>query len=231
MLRDKDIWYAKPATFNDPFDMRMKPRKTEPAEYRTFLQWFGEKRGLRGAKLLEYVNSCFVGGRIKPEQLKRMEEAEASADEMISNVGVLSLSTRNDSILMWSHYAGEHKGFCLEFSDMADNEHGQRAIQVKYSKDFPVFSSIEVINGTFGRELFLTKYDDWSYENEWRIINNTGNISLPFPGRLSSVIFGLNMAEDDKTRIKEILRDDKDVTYKQAVRTESQFSLNVIDVA
>ncbi|MBV9575704.1 MAG: DUF2971 domain-containing protein [Gammaproteobacteria bacterium] len=37
-------------------------------------------------------------------------------NEYVHNqLGILSLSSCNDSILMWSHYADFHKGFCIGF--------------------------------------------------------------------------------------------------------------------
>ena len=32
-------------------------------------------------------------------------------------LGVLCLSACDNSILMWSHYADEHKGFCIGFNN------------------------------------------------------------------------------------------------------------------
>ena len=33
----------------------------------------------------------------------------------INNFGAFSMSQLKDNILMWSHYANQHKGFCIEF--------------------------------------------------------------------------------------------------------------------
>jgi hypothetical protein len=35
---------------------------------------------------------------------------------------ILCLSEVNDNILMWSHYANSHKGFCVEYTDYSDEE-------------------------------------------------------------------------------------------------------------
>lgn len=39
-----------------------------------------------------------------------------------SKENVLCLSETNDNVLMWSHYAGGHTGFCIEFTDCKDEE-------------------------------------------------------------------------------------------------------------
>nr|WP_279162618.1 DUF2971 domain-containing protein [Plesiomonas shigelloides] len=49
---------------------------------------------------------------------------------------ILCLSSYNDSLLMWSHYANSHKGFCVEFTDYSDNE----LLELKQRKIFPIDS-------------------------------------------------------------------------------------------
>lgn len=120
------------------------------------------------------------------------------------------LSTRNDSTLMWSHYAASNTGICVEYdfnysavnplqknmvfpvayskspiklNDLLDDEKGQ---VFKYSLDAAVLCAA------------LNKADVWKYENEWRLIlvlatlNNIESerrIPLIAPA-LSSIIFG-----------------------------------------
>ncbi len=45
----------------------------------------------------------------------------------IEKLGILSLASSNNNLLMWSHYASEHKGMCLGFernsnTALADDE-------------------------------------------------------------------------------------------------------------
>lgn len=232
MLAKEKIWFAKPDTFNDPYDMEIKPKETSPEDYRTFLRWWGEtKLSLKGASLEASIEQAFEPtGEIKPDRRKKMNEAEANANQTLANVGVLSLSMRNDSVLMWSHYAQEHKGFCIEFSNFSTNDLGKRAIEVQYAKQYPLFSSVDVITRAIGRELFVTKSEDWSYEKEWRIIVNDGNVELPFPGEMKSIIFGLKMDTKDKDRIKDILQHKHGITFKQATKVKGEFNLKIVDV-
>lgn len=39
-------------------------------------------------------------------------------DKGLSDFGVLCLSEIKDSILMWSHYSNDHRGFCIEFENL-----------------------------------------------------------------------------------------------------------------
>lgn len=82
---------------------------------------------------------------------------------------VSCLSERNDSILMWSHYANFHRGFVIEY-DAID------LCNMYFNELLPVIYSKERVKLNFNiEELFhslLVKYDEWSYEQEWRIIKS-----------------------------------------------------------
>ena len=111
------------------------------------------------------------------------------------------------SILMWSHYAKQHTGICLEF-DTDQNLFG-RAQKVTYGQCLPVitadlFADQEVLTET----ILLTKSDKWSYEDEYRLLPRDGKLdptfsvtcyddflSLP-PHALSAVIVGPNCADE-----------------------------------
>lgn len=105
------------------------------------------------------------------------------------------LSECNNSTLMWSHYAKQHEGICLEYDfkrlrddpyeivnhlmpvDYVEKRRFYRDINrlIECSKDLQ-----DAIDGHYvydGEEpfddiipLFLTKSKEWEYEREWRII-------------------------------------------------------------
>ena len=232
ILRNEKVWFAKPDTFNDPFDTCIRPQETQPAEYRKFLLWWGVSvHGLAGEKLANYVAQAFdENGHIRKERRLEMEKAEANAHQTLSEVGVLSLSEKNDNILMWSHYAQNHTGFCIEFSNLADNDLGNKAIKMCYSPGFPIFSSVDVITRTVSsKELFLTKSDDWVYEKEWRIISMEGNVEKPLPGQITSIVFGVKMEENNKNLVKDIFKGRPEVSFKQAVKVDGKFCLDIIE--
>lgn len=92
------------------------------------------------------------------------------------------LSSKNDSTLMWSHYAEANSGICIEynFNSLPRDHLLKHAIfPVAYSKN-PV-NLTDLLNNE-KREVFqypldaavlcaaLNKSDVWCYENEWRIV-------------------------------------------------------------
>jgi len=96
---------------------------------------------------------------------------------MNSRIGILSLSSRWDSALMWSHYARSYAGFCIGFNREHPyfrgdpnhiNDRGQ-ITQVMYSAHR---TKIKVTRFTDEEsyEVLLTKSLDWEYEKEERMV-------------------------------------------------------------
>lgn len=62
-------------------------------------------------------------------------------DKMLQKFGVISFSEVNDNILMWSHYADQHHGFCLELKRSKNNSLGShRTLEEIYSEKTPLLS-------------------------------------------------------------------------------------------
>lgn len=128
----------------------------------------------------DYLEKCYRGG-IQDEIVNTFKK------------GVLCLSRKFDSPLMWSHYANQHKGLCIEY-DMRSvkDEHVQEVI---YGGSRKILTS-EINewldnpeNDTRIKQVcLLTKSGEWRYESEWRIFGPIGlGNSLP---PIKSVIFG-----------------------------------------
>ena len=92
---------------------------------------------------------------------------------MRQNISISCLSERNDSILMWGHYANMHKGICVAYSVLEMTDREKTFVSVNYSDRLPVL--IEYSEHGITR-LFLeslrTKASDWEYEKEWRCIQD-----------------------------------------------------------
>lgn len=75
---------------------------------------------------------------------------------------------------MWSHYADNHRGVCIEFDSESDVF--MFASPVRYTEELPVIvrpddSSEEMLN-----KAFFTKAKCWEYEQEWRVFKR--NLSV-----------------------------------------------------
>ncbi len=102
------------------------------------------------------------------------EQAEQFAtDGNFNEVGVISFTENYNNLLMWSHYAHEHKGIVVEFDyEKLDYFFNYKLSmrdtieRVLYNRErfSPLQTEVCV------KDLLLTKSDDWIYEKEHRIL-------------------------------------------------------------
>lgn len=113
-----------------------------------------------------------------------MQSVNNSLREIKKDFRVACFSAVNDSILMWSHYAHNHMGFCIEY-DFEKSPLSQYLHPVQYS------GPRKHIPGTFANfdgesankaiyEATLYKSKEWKYEKEWRCVFHREEIN-PFP--------------------------------------------------
>lgn len=99
---------------------------------------------------------------------------------------VACFSAKSDSILMWSHYAEQHRGVVLGFRPKAFPAHPFGPLKkVRYLKHLPEICSahdhaasvVYGIDPNYSRDeaekVVLGKYEDWEYEQEWRFVLRT----------------------------------------------------------
>jgi len=147
------------------------------------------------------------------------------------NWGVFCLCESPKNILMWSHYADCHRGFCIQFLRSPENSLGKIEMTrpVSYSCNYPTPDPYSE-NGMerIYDELFFTKAKGWEYEKEWRMLNEEGDIELPLPDDISAIIFGLNMPETQRKTIKSIPSDEQEIKYLQAIKVKNKYELEII---
>jgi hypothetical protein len=216
------VYFQSPREFNDPFDTKCKyVFEGSEQEKKSFLLNLQSENPERiSAEITDYVLSHPNGEK---EFLGRMDYL----DPIRRNVGIYCLTAKNNSILMWSHYADSHKGFCIKFS--TTNNFFVKAFKIYYTDQLPVNNilSPNTVNQT--EKEFLSKADDWAYEEEYRIIESRGAGTYPFPDNaLTGVIFGCRMESQYKNQIIQwcCLRNHRPHLFI-AIPKESNYGLNI----
>lgn len=104
-------------------------------------------------------------------------------------MGVCSLSELDNSNELWNEYADNKRGYCIEY-DFSDISNETYLLPVFYQKERNTNIVIQVVASFIGQiirgfsnneiqadvsqflRLFTTKYDNWSYQCEWRLIGD-----------------------------------------------------------
>jgi hypothetical protein len=98
-------------------------------------------------------------------------------DRINKDLGILSLSRRWNSALMWSHYTKIYSGFCVGFDvdhgffkEISDGGSLRRTslLPVNYTNVRPTIPKKQ--SEVVGLDIFLTKSVDWEYEEEDRLL-------------------------------------------------------------
>lgn len=252
ILVDNKIRFTQPIYFNDPFEVKLAMKgfdtdenliKNFDTNFMRIIQEEYEKLDLEIKDKISFETFLFFANSKKEETKKSY--LDVSKNEIsfliikkkfneITNklIGILSLTTKFDNLLMWSHYANEHKGFVVEFNSENDffmlkeeDNYIYKGIQkVNYSKIRPYKFLIK----NEWDELFLIKSEEWSYENEYRIIQRLadadeikGNIHLfKFPKNLiKSIYCGCNMENSKIEEIYKIIENDLELHHIKVYTT------------
>ncbi len=165
-LKAQSVYFASPKSFNDPYDCALTATlddlKSDDIEM--VKQAFREDAG-SPKQLIEQLD-LHPTDVLREQLIKGVQASiEKERTRFLATNGVTCFSENNDNLLMWSHYGGQYKGYCLEFR--TDFEPFNKLIQVQYSNTMPKINIVEVMKNknydTF-RQLIATKSDCWSYE-------------------------------------------------------------------
>lgn len=152
--------------------------------------------------------------------------------------GILSLTYRWDSILMWAHYANYHQGFCVGFDkDKLDNSKlFGKGGPVDYKDEFPRIDPFDEDLVKLGFTETHTKAKNWDYEKEYRLFQRDKNGFTPEKRKISipddyfkEIIIGLRFPQADISKIKRIA-DSKQIKAYRVVKIDSRFELDRIEI-
>lgn len=119
------------------------------------------------------------------------------SENFFSFNGAISFAESKSNLLMWSHYADEHKGVVLGFDKK--NSFFKDLKRVKYDSIIPdeLISDIDINDNNFLLQLFYLKSDEWIYEKEHRIVRDLIDSEYRIDNETKRVVRNLNEASTD----------------------------------
>lgn len=231
MLSEAEIYFAKPSTFNDPFDCNPSVRcDVAPGDVERLWKHIALRTrpkvkavadlGYHRYMATEYGGSFDDGGEGTRRYVASLcGEIERYVKESFGKRGVLALAAKWDCPLMWSHYADEHKGICIGYSTQGHhcdvlgpvNYDSTRYLQISDLIDWLISGSVSAEQKIFDQH-FFAKAPQWKYEKEWRAVTETSGAG-PSPFRLTSVHFGLRCDSAVITAVVKLLAGQSNVAF------------------
>lgn len=212
-LKNRTLWFSLPSQFNDPFDCATTVTAVAPSEadFDRAAEYFESKHGVSKKTLGAYG----ADGRLSEEYRRSLVSgAQAALDSereaFYHKRGVACLTTKHDDMLMWSHYADGHRGFCLEFD--GTSLPFSKALATRYRNATPSLNLVNVLGNQDAdamlEAMVLTKAECWSYEQEWRILHAEQSTPYTYPWEnLTAIHLGAAMPYVHLEIIALILRD------------------------
>jgi hypothetical protein len=209
LLSQAEIYYANPAHFNDPMDCRpeieidIDLKTLEKLCYRLLVLNRGKDAAIACMRNHRYMSTEYGNYKTDPaatgcytEDLRR-EIRDFIYAEMREH-GVLSLAKRWNCPLMWSHYADEHRGLCIEYDTKENhcdglfpvNYDASGSIKVSDILRWKIEKSAEA-EGLVREAFFYAKARDWRYEREWRDVRKGVGARDATLKSISAVYFGM----------------------------------------
>ena len=139
------------------------------------------------------------------------------AYEARQKMGICSLCEDADNEYMWENYAGNNSGYCVEY-DFSDFKTPNILFPVIYQDERETNIVMSIVANFIGQmvfvmsshqikpdtsqylRLFITKYKQWEYQNEWRILGDA-NTRTPAP-KIKRIILGVDASVENKEAIR-----------------------------
>ncbi|MEE7625242.1 DUF2971 domain-containing protein [Methylobacter sp. Wu8] len=212
-LDDELLRYTQPAALNDPFEC------LPVITHRQAIDVFKSDLGSHEENLLLAEKRQIIEG-IEGNPVVVHNYLQKNIGERFNlDIGIFSVSSRWNSVLMWSHYAASHAGFCVGFLRTApvfmslQNESLLRP--VSYSSERASLSTKS--SQSIDEEVLYTKSIDWSYEKEERAIGRlkSENLHPTIPDcylskvphdAIGELIVGVNTGSELKAKVVSLAR-------------------------
>jgi len=253
MIEQKTLRWTSPLSFNDPFDTQTRIVATNLGAER-FAHAFAER--YREIVFNDELPAYFkadnelhrtaalmrkASGDDKHKAIKRFGgyalEMTENLDQHLAKYSgevsshlqhgqVICLTEDINNVVMWSHYAEDHKGVGFKFRVLDELDHPfLLARKVNYSRDYiNMGTPDEIADHLFGVsvidmvalswELVYLKHENWAYEREWRCYWPLLDRDAPagFTDRrqdarlFDSVYLGCSMSDNEAQKFVELVR-------------------------
>ncbi len=245
LLTHNELYFSSCDKFNDPFD-GMIPIRYDTISDSKLKEIISEHLDLEDPSITRQMKRLETRKVLKRKAYHNIEDQIRWQNEYRSReFGICSFAGNCSNIVMWSHYANSHLGFCVTFQipsieSFIDGTFSQSKIiieldKVNYQTDFPNFDAYDLRHSDdFIRLPLITKSSDWAYENEYRLISlNKNNIAISFQDNLiESIILGCRISPKHEEEILSVIRGKNNGIKVLKAKTQSlSFGLEFIPVS
>lgn len=241
MVVDHELWYANPASFNDPLDCAPGFQtniglKSLNELLRAMYPEDDEAAHKDRINQLEYLSTEMGDFRTSKDAQRYLirllgENIHQRLKTELSRKGVLSFAGTCKSPLMWSHYAESHRGICIEF-DTSEIPHpflspiDYQAPRMILASDLYAWKiqQDDAARKRIEHTYYYAKSPEWEYESEWRDLRDKQG-AADGPYQISAIYFGLRCDYAIKVAVVRMLGPESKVNFYDMAFRDDSFDL------
>jgi hypothetical protein len=165
------------------------------------------------------------------DSLEQVSQAADQLLEFVDKSGIFSLSYNPLQELIWAHYGGSHRGFCIGYDlqrliDFEPNLHS--VLDVQYRNAAPSVNSADLLATdkpvAVLQKMLGVKSKPWAYEEEVRVITQPPGLHEHDYRAVKVIYFGLRCPEPTISAAMEALAG-RGVNYQQVISPRSSYAL------
>lgn len=223
-LKKNYVWLSMPKDFNDPYDCAgcFDMEKTLENLLRE-----KQQNGDISKILSRHKNLSNTTQEILENSRAKLKNA------LQKKVKISCFSETYNNILMWSHYAQNHTGFCIEYNISnleLTNSFKKQLFPVFYTPK-PIDMSKAILSKQkeiFENILIINKSEDWKYEREWRYITSSEDDSkFIMPVKPKAIYLGTKISEKNKNIMLEIANNKYQIPCYELQQQMNSFKLEI----
>jgi Protein of unknown function (DUF2971) len=243
LLSEAEVYYANPLSFNDPLDSRPEIEVDVPLSdlvktcYRMLLERLATDEAKKKIYEFRYLSSEYGDYKTDKDAENHYVRSlvrciKDSLNALYGKFGVFSLAKKWNCHLLWSHYADNHRGLCVEY-DASDNacfdlrkvRYGtSRSVKISELFAWKVSGSKLAENSVF-ETIFLAKAPAWRYESEFRDIRAQHGVCSS-PMTVKAVHFGMRCDTAVKTAVVKLYSNvDPSIDIFEVYASDNSFEL------
>jgi hypothetical protein len=218
LLENQEIYFADPTSFNDPFDSNLKLRfdllseEELRARFKAVVerQWPGDGEFLRKGRIDRYI-ARIQNPTIHDEAMKLW------MDRLTTKIRVFCVCPDRANILLWSHYANNHRGFAVGFDSKGMYEFwkenhifllGHVAYRDTYPILLPPAEDDIITKQDIITSIMNIKSRVWAYEKEVRLTLFDRPEKIPFKAELiKEVVLGCKIDSNSEHRMMRVMEE------------------------
>jgi hypothetical protein len=216
ILTNRELYFSSPSRFldNDPVDCRIPIRYdllTRKEKHYWLFNMFKKHRPEANENHIFKHTLKISKDPLTKEFCNKWNNV--FYNDINAQIGILSLTIKDDDFLMWNTYADKHSGICVRYKKkMLEFMGGGGYCNYYHDKQEPIIKPVEENIVQFTKQTFY-KRKKYEFEQEYRVLSlqfkgiDDGQRKFIIPPEcFDSIIIGANMPEENIHEIKEIAK-------------------------